>query len=116
MRYWLTTISALIGALLVVFPILGGFFGDEEADSDYLVVLIPLLVVIGGLTLAGLWWLRTGRFSETICMNLVGVGSVTFGFFFFWLLFIPPVLALVVLWFGIVKRGLVTELRPAPGS
>lgn len=112
-RYWLTIISAIIGALLVIFPILGGLFGEDEDEPA--AVLIVSLIVIGGLLLAGLWWLRTGRFSASVCLTLVGIGLVTFGFFFFWLLLIPTALALVVFWFGIVKRGLVTELRSAAG-
>jgi len=113
-QYWLTATSVLMGTLLVVLPILGGFFGDSE-DAPATVWMV-LLVVVGVLMLAGLWWMREGRFSETVCLSLIGVGLVAFGFFFFWLLLIPTALALVVIWFGIVKRGLVTELRPAPGT
>jgi len=46
----------------------------------------------------------------------VGVGLVVFGVFFFWLLLIPTALALIVIWFGIIKGGLITELRPALGT
>ena len=115
-RYWLTSISVLIGSLLVVLPILGGLFGDSDENRDTAVVLIPLLIVVGILMLAGLWWLREGRFTDTVCLSLIGIGLVFFGAFFFWLLLIPTALALVVLWFGIVKRGLVTELRQAAGT
>ena len=73
-------------------------------------------MVVGVLLLAGLWWLRTGRFSETVNLSLVGVGLVVFGLYLFWALFIPTALALIILRFGIVKRGLVTELRPAPDT
>ncbi len=113
-QHRLTAISVLIGALLVVLPILGGLFGEE--DDEPAAVLIVLMIVVGVLMLAGLWWLRTGRFSEKVNLSLVGVGLVFFGFFFWWFLFIPTALALLVIWFGIVKRGLVTELRPVPGT
>lgn len=115
-QYWLTATSALMGALLVVLPILGAIFGDTGDDDAPPAVVIVLMIVVGVLMLAGLWWLREGRFTETVCLSLVGVGLVVFGLFFFWFLLIPTALALVVIWFGIIKRGLVTELRPAPGT
>ncbi len=114
-QYWLTAISVLIGAQLVVLPILGGLFGDEEDDSGAVLILQGLMVVVGFLMLAGVWWLRNGRFSETVDLSLIGVGLVVFGVFFFWILLVPTALALIVLWFGVVKRGLVTELNPTPG-
>ena len=115
-QHRLTAISVLIGALLVVLPILGGLFGDEDAGIVYEAGAIVLMIVVGVLMLAGLWWLRTGRFSETVNLSLVGVGLVVFGVFFWWMLLIPTALALIVIWFGIVKRGLVTELPPVPGT
>jgi len=115
-QYWLTAISVLVGALLVVLPILGALFGDSEDDGAPSAVLIVLIIVVGVLMLAGLWWLREGRFSEAFCLSLVGVGLVNFGVFFFWLLLIPTALALIVIWFGIIKGGLITELRPALGT
>ena len=115
-QYWLTAISVLVGALLVVLPILGALFGDSEDDGAPSAVLIVIIIAVGVLMLAGLWWLREGRFSETVCLSLISIGLVAFGFFFFWLLLIPTALALIVLWFGIVKRGLVTELHLAPGT
>ena len=62
-----------------------------------------------------LWWLRIGRFSDAVCLTLIGVGLVAFGVLFFWMLLIPTAVALIVVWFGIVKGGLVTELRPTAG-
>ena len=116
----LTAISVLAGAVLVVGPILGWLFsgsrGRGAGSGPPRVVSIPLFMVVGVLLLAGLWWLRTGRFSETVNLSLVGVGLVVFGLYLFWALFIPTALALIVLRFGIVKRGLVTELRPAPDT
>ncbi len=114
-RYRLTIISVLLGALLVVFPIIGILF-ESDATTTEKAVAVPLFVVAGVVLLAGLWWLRTGRFNETVGLTLVGVGSVSAGVSLFWLFLIPTVLALIVLWFGIVKRGLVAELRPAPGT
>ena len=74
-------------------PILGGLFSDD--DNEPRVVSIALSTVLGVLLLAGLWRLRTGRFSETVNLSLVGVGLVVFGVFLFWLLLIPTALALL---------------------
>lgn len=115
-QHWLTATSVLMGTLLIALPILGAIFGDTEDEEAPAAVWIVLVIVVGVLMLAGLWWLREGRFTETVCLSLIGVGLVGFGLFFFWLLLIPTALALVVLWFGIVKRGLVKELRPAAGT
>ena len=113
-KYWLTAISILAGGLLVTASTLGPIFGDWEGSATSNALVIALLLSAGVTFLAGLWWLRESRFSDSVCLSPVGVGMVIFGVFFFWLLLIPTVLALIVLWFGIVKRGLVTELRPAP--
>ncbi len=114
-RYWLTIISVLIGALLVIFPFIGILFESDATTTDK-AVAVPLFVLAGLVLLVGLWWLRTGRFNETVGLSLIGVGLVSAGVVLFWLILIPTVLGLIVLWFGIVKRGLVTELRPAPGT
>ena len=114
-QHWITAISVLIGVLSVGLPISVLLF-DEEDTSTGSVVLLSLLILIGALMLAGLWWLREARFSEELCLSLVGVGLVAFGGLWFWMLFIPTAVALIVLWFGIVKRGLVAELHPAPAA
>lgn len=115
-QHWLTVTSVAMGTLLVVLPILGAIFGDTQDNEAPPAVLIVLIIAVGILMLAGLWWLREGHFTETVCLSLIGIGLVAFGLFFFWLLLIPTALALVVIWFGIIKRGLVTELRPAPST
>jgi hypothetical protein len=115
-KHWFTAISILAGSLLVLSSTLGPIFGDWEGSAISNAVVIALLLSAGVALLAGLWWLRESRFSDSICLTFVGVGMVIFGVFFFWMLLVPTVLALIVLWFGIVKRDLVTELRPAPGT
>jgi hypothetical protein len=64
--------------------------------------------------LGGLWFLRSGRLSTRVCLAAIVVGLLG-GIVWFWMV-IPPLVALVVFWFGIVKGGLVTELRTAPGT
>jgi hypothetical protein len=113
-RHWLTIVSGLIAAFSVVLAISVLLFDTGDTSTGD-VVLLWLLILIGALMLAGLRWLRVGRFSETVCLSLVGVGLVAFGAMWYWMLFVPTAVALIVLWFGIVKRGLVVELRPVPG-
>jgi hypothetical protein len=113
-RYWLTTISLLIGALLVLLPLTA--INSGEASTAAKAVLIPTTIAVGVAALAGLWGLRAGRFGEATCLSLVGVGLAVFGLGFFWMFLIPTALAAVVFWFGIVKRGLVTELRSISGA
>ena len=114
-QYRLTIVSGLIGAFSVVLAISVLLFNEDDTSTGY-AVLLSSLILIGALMLAGLWWLRNGRFSETVCLSFVGVGLVAFGAIWYWMLFIPTAAALIVLWFGIVKRGLVVELRPVSGT
>ena len=64
------------------------------------------------LTVFGVWNLWGGRSIDTLSLSLISVGVAMFGLAWFWMLLIPSALAVVVIWFGIVKGGLVTELRP----
>lgn len=111
-RFWLTAIAVLVGGSLVAGAISG--FIVEDPPTVVRWVVIPLFLVLGVAVLTGVWGLRSGRFSDTVSLSLVGVGSVVWGVAFFWMLLIPTALALLLIWFGIVKRGLVTELRPVP--
>jgi len=110
-QYWLTIVSGLVGALSVVLAVSVLLFNDDDTSTGY-AVLLSLLILTGALMLVGLWWLRDGRFSETVCLSLVGVGLVAFGAMWYWMFFIPTAVALIVMWFGIIKRGLIVELRP----
>ena len=51
-RYWLTTITVLMGALLVVFPLIGILF-EEDASTTDKAVFVPLLILVGVVLLAG---------------------------------------------------------------
>ena len=61
--------------------------------------------------LGGLWFLRSGRVSTSVSLGGIVLGLLG-GIVWFWML-IPPILAFVVLWFGVVKGGLMRELRTA---
>lgn len=52
--------------------------------------------------------MRNGTVSRKAALSAIGFGLIG-GFIWFWML-IPPLVAFAVLWFGIVRRGLVREL------
>ena len=110
-RYWLTAIVVLIGASSIIGPL--PVVVSEDPSTVVRWVVVPLGLVLGVAVLTGVWGLHSGRFSETVSLSFVGVGSVVWGVGFFWMLLVPTVLALLLIWFGIVKRGPVTELHPA---
>ena len=114
-QYWITTLTVFIGAAMVILAILAMLFG-EDMSGVAVNVLLALLMVMGALTLVGVVNLRRGHSGDVLSLSLIGVGVAAFGLAWFWMLFIPSALALVVLWFGIVKGGLVRELRPVPDA
>ncbi len=107
-EHWLTGLSLLFAA----FFILGGLLG--AARVAFLLVLVPLGVAL----LLGLWLLREGRaIPAAYVLIVVPLVLAGLGFFwlslFVWLFFIPTIVALVVIVFGVIKGGLARELRPA---
>ncbi len=58
--------------------------------------------------LGGLWGLRSGRLSKGVSYAGIVVGVVG-TLIWFWMV-IPPIFALIVLWFGVVRGGLAREL------
>jgi hypothetical protein len=72
-------------------------------------------VVFGLCTLAlmaGLWLLRDGR-ATSVAYTLIVVGALVPGVAFFWMLLLPTILAFIIIFFGVVRGGLVRELRPS---
>ena len=109
-EHWLTWLSLLFAAFLVGIGLVGAVDLDESAGARvaFLLVLVPLGVAL----LLGLWLLREGR-AIPAAYVLIVVPLVLAGLGFFWLLFIPTIVALVVIVFGVIKGGLARELRPA---
>ena len=62
-----------------------------------------------------MWLLREGR-STWVAYTLIVVVTLFMGIGLFWLFFIPTVLAVVIVFFGVVRGGLVRELRPSPSA
>jgi hypothetical protein len=80
---------------------------DGRETSDVVFGAIFGLVGVG--LLAGLWGIRTGRVQLWVAHTLIVVGAVVVGAFF-WLFLLPLAIALPVLYFGVIKRGLEREL------
>ena len=110
-QHWITTLTVFVGALTLILAVLGRLFGEDMSGAA-LNVLLSALMVVGVFTLFGVWNLRGGRSIDMLSLSLISVGVAMFGLAWFWMLLIPSALAVVVIWFGIVKGGLVTELRP----
>jgi len=61
--------------------------------------------------IGGLWGLRSGRLSKGVSQTGIVIG-VAGTVIWFWMV-IPPIFALIVLWFGVVRGGLARELATA---
>ncbi len=110
-KHWITGLSVLAVAFLVSSGIAMTVTGGEFDETG--VRVVGVVASIAGLALAGgLWGLRAGR-RRWVAHALIVVGLVVLGAGFWWFVLIPPVLALAVLYAGIVKGGLERELRPS---
>ena len=107
--YWITTLAMLLGLFLAFLAVA---FAMDTSDPEisgqeqaFGVVSMGLLAVA---LLGGLWLLRSGLGNTWVGLGLVAVGSLG-GIVWFWMI-IPPIVALLVLWFGVARGGLVREL------
>jgi hypothetical protein len=111
-NHWITALAALSAAFLVATGIAmivsGGEFGETE------VRIFGVVGSIAGLALiTGLWGLRGGQLTRWVAHALIVAGLVVLGAGFWWFVFVPPVVALAVLYAGVIRGGLERELRPA---
>jgi hypothetical protein len=113
-HHWITTLALLLGLFLAALAILFAIddsnpevSGQEQAFG---VVTMGLLAVA---LLGGLWLLRSGRTNTWVGLGLIAVGSMG-GIIWFWMI-VPPIVAVIVLWFGVARSGLVRELAPDSG-
>lgn len=100
----------MVLALFLAFLALA--FAMDSSDPDLSGQEQAFGVVTMGLAAAaifgGLWLLRSGRMNTWVGLGLVAVGSLG-GIVWFWMI-VPPIVALLVLWFGVARGGLVREL------
>jgi hypothetical protein len=112
-QYWITGLAVLVGLFLAFLALAIAFDDDPEVSGQeqaFGVISMGLLAIA---LFGGLWLLRSGRLSTWAGLSLVVVGLLG-GIVWFWMV-IPPILALVVLWFGVARGGLVRELATDPG-
>ncbi len=110
-RYWITGLAVLLGAFLLFLAVAFALENEpgtsgQEAAFGVIVMGMAALFILGGL-----WFLRSGRLSTRVCLGAVAVGLLG-GVVWFWMV-IPPIIALVVFWFGVAKGGLARELGTA---
>lgn len=113
-RYWITGLAVVLGAFLLFLAVAIAFENEPESSGAEQAFGVITMGVAALALLGGLWFLRSGRLSTRVCLGAIVVGLLG-GIVWFWMV-IPPIVALLVFWFGIIKGGLVTELRTAPGT
>ena len=107
-RHWLTGLAAVLGLFLLFLSIAIAVESDPETSGGERAFGVIVDAVLGLSLLGGLWLLRRGGSHRSVALGAVVVGLLG-GVIWFWMI-LPPVIALVVLWFGIIRGGLVREL------
>jgi hypothetical protein len=113
-HYWITTLTVLLGLFLAF---LSFFFAIDDSNPEvsgqeqaFGVVTMGLFAVA---LFGGLWLLRSGRMNTWVGLGLIVVGTIG-GIIWFWMI-VPPIVALIILWFGVARGGLVRELASDSG-
>jgi hypothetical protein len=106
------TALATLGVLFLWFIGIAFIAGFDDSRQTTDVVIGTTFGLVGVGLLAGLWGLRTGRLPLWVAHTLIVVAAIAVGAFF-WLFLIPLAIALPVLYFGVIRRGLERELRPS---
>ena len=107
-RSWLTALTVLLAAFSLLLALAIGADNEPTSAAER---AFGLIVTLGaGLALlAGMWILRSGKMAREVGLTAIVVGLVGVAVWF-WMLF-PPILAAVVLWFGVIRGGLARELE-----
>jgi hypothetical protein len=110
-NHWITTLTLVVAGLLTALGV-GVLFGDDGVEAWR--VGYTTGSVLGALAiLGGLWRLRSDNGRLGVANALVVGGAVVFAVGYWWIVFVPPVLALVVVYAGVIRHGLKRELHPA---
>jgi hypothetical protein len=102
---WITWLAATIGAFLLFLAVAIGV--DAESTTPERVFGGGVMGLAGVALFGGIWSLRSGRFSKAVSYAGIVVGVIA-TVSWFWMV-IPPILALVMLWFGVIRGGLAEE-------
>ncbi len=113
-NHWMTILSLLTAGFLVFLSVAGFTASDPEYTTEDRVA--GAVAAVGAVALtAGLWTLRSGRRPRWMGYVLI-IPAVAFAGMFFWLYLVPTIVALVLLYAGVLRRGLERELTPGPST
>jgi hypothetical protein len=113
-KHWVTAATLLMVAFTLAIAVAIALDVDDSSAAERTFGGV-VLGICGLALLAGMWLLREGR-ATRLAYALIVVVTLFVGVGFFWLLFIPTILAVVIIFFGVVRGGLVRELRPSPSA
>lgn len=111
-NHWITTLTVFAVAFLW-FVSIGVVAGSDGTFEAWRVGYLVGGILAGSAILIGLWGIRSGRLRLWVANTLIVAGLVVFTAGYWWFVFIPPIIALVVLYAGVIRRGLDRELSPA---
>ncbi len=106
---WNTGVAMLVGLFLVFMTV--GIGVDDGSNGAERFFGVGVMGVASIAFIGGLLGLRSGRLSKIVANAGIVVG-VAGTLIWFWMV-IPPIFALVVLVFGVVRGGLARELAIA---
>jgi hypothetical protein len=110
-NHWITGLSLVSAVFMLATGTAMAVSGGEFDETG--VRLFGGAAIVGGVSvLGGLWGLRQSSVQPRFAYGLVVAGMVVLGGVYWWFVFVPPLLALAVVWAGVVKKGLVRELSP----
>jgi hypothetical protein len=110
-RHWITGLAALLGLFLLFLAGAIAIAPDANASTAEQAFGVTVDAVLGLSILGGLWLLSREGSSQPLALGAITVGALG-GVIWFWMI-VPPIVAVAVIWFGVIRRGLVRELAPA---
>jgi hypothetical protein len=112
-KHWLTSATLLMVAFVLFLAVAIALDAKDSTSGRTTGGVVFGLCTLA--LLAGLWLLREGR-AVPLSYTLIVVGALVPGVGFFWMFLLPTVLAFVVIFFGVVRGGLVRELSPSAAT
>ncbi len=109
--HWITALTIFAAAALGLLGI-GVLFGDDGIEA-WRVAYTTASLLGAAAILGGLWRMRAGAASGWVANALVVLGSAVLAVGYWWFVLVPPVVAAVVVYAGVIRHGLERELRPA---
>jgi hypothetical protein len=111
-HHWITALTVLLG-LFLAFLALAFAMDNSDVSGQERAFGVVTMGLLAAALFGGLWLLRSGRMNTRVGLGLVAFGSLG-GIVWFWMI-LPPIVAVLVLWFGVARGGLVRELATDTG-